>query len=145
MNYPPNVDAVVWFCDEISPNLRRKVPDLRFNIVGSRPHPKVLALGQREGVHVTGEVADVRPYLAECSAVVVPLRSGGGTRLKILQAMAMERPVISTSLGAEGLEVTPGVNILIADDPARVCTPHPVAPRLARSGDALGKGWTPIG
>jgi hypothetical protein len=68
---------------------------------------------------VTGEVADIRPYLAAGSALVVPLRSGGGTRLKILQAMAMERPVISTSLGAEGLEVQPGVNILIADDPAQ--------------------------
>jgi glycosyltransferase involved in cell wall biosynthesis len=118
MNHPPKVDAAEWFSHEIFPRLRRELPDLCFTIVGSRPHARVMALGQRPGVHITGEVEDVRPYIAGCSAFVVPLRSGGGTRLKILQAMAMERPVISTSLGAEGLEVTPGVNILIAENPA---------------------------
>jgi sugar transferase (PEP-CTERM/EpsH1 system associated) len=119
MNHPPNVDAAIWFCQAILPELRRKHPSICFDIVGRKPHPKVLGLGKRKGVHVTGEVVDIRPYLAAGSALVVPLRSGGGTRLKILQAMAMERPVISTSLGAEGLEVQPGVNILIADDPAQ--------------------------
>ena len=119
MNHPPNVDAAVWFCHEILPRLHRTHTDLYFDIVGRDPNPQVLALGERKGVHVTGEVADIRPYLAAGSILVVPLRSGGGTRLKILQAMAMERPVISTSLGAEGLEVQPGVNILIADDPAQ--------------------------
>jgi sugar transferase (PEP-CTERM/EpsH1 system associated) len=119
MNHPPNVDAAVWFCQEILPELRRQYPGFCFDIVGRNPHPKVLGLGKRQGVHVTGEVAEIRPYLAAGSALVVPLRSGGGTRLKILEAMAMERPVISTSLGAEGLEVQPGVNILIADEPAQ--------------------------
>jgi sugar transferase (PEP-CTERM/EpsH1 system associated) len=117
MDHSPNVDAVVWFCNDILPRLRRKIPDLSFKIVGSRPHPKVLELGKKDGVQVTGEVADVRPYLVASSALVVPLRSGGGTRLKILEAMAMGRPVISTTLGAEGLDVTPEVNILIADTP----------------------------
>jgi sugar transferase (PEP-CTERM/EpsH1 system associated) len=115
MDYGPNVDAAAWFCDEILTRLRHKIPDLSFKIVGSRPHPKVLELGKKDGVRVTGEVADIRPYLAESSALVVPLRSGGGTRLKILEAMAMGRSVISTTLGAEGLDVTPEVNILIAD------------------------------
>jgi sugar transferase (PEP-CTERM/EpsH1 system associated) len=117
MDHPPNVDAVVWFCNEILPRLRHKIPRLSFKIVGSRPHTKVLELGKRDGVQVTGEVADIRPYLAEASALVVPLRSGAGTRLKILETMAMGRPVISTTLGAEGLDVTPEVDILIADSP----------------------------
>ena len=117
MEHPPNVDAVTWFCDEIFPTLRRKLPGICFTIVGRGPPPKVVELGRREGVRVTGEVADVRRYLAESSALVVPLRSGGGTRLKILQAMAMGRPVVSTTLGAEGLDVTPEENILIADTP----------------------------
>jgi sugar transferase (PEP-CTERM/EpsH1 system associated) len=139
MDHPPNVDAVIWFCDEILPALRRKLPHIRFKIVGIRPHPKVLELGKREGVEVTGEVADIRPYLAGSLALVVPLRSGGGTRLKILQAMAMERPVISTTLGAEGLEVTPEVNILIADTPDEFV--NHILPLLASPGAAkrLGK------
>jgi glycosyltransferase involved in cell wall biosynthesis len=117
MDHPPNVDAAIWFCAEILPRLRRKIPDSSFKIVGSKPHPRVRELAKREGVEVIGEVPDTRPYLAKSSAVVIPLRSGGGTRLKILEAMAMERPVISTTLGAEGLDVTPKVNIMIADTP----------------------------
>jgi sugar transferase (PEP-CTERM/EpsH1 system associated) len=117
MNYPPNIDAVVWFCDEILPILRSKHPEVCFKIVGDKPGPSVLALAQRRGVQVTGRVPDVRPYLSESLALVVPLRSGGGTRLKILEAMAMGRPVVSTHQGAEGLEVTDGVDILLADTP----------------------------
>lgn len=119
MDHPPNVDAAVWFCNEILPELRRKIPHLSFKIVGRRPHPKILELGKKDGAQVTGEVADIRPYLTESLALVVPLRSGGGTRLKILEAMAIGRPVISTRLGAEGLDVTPEVNILIADTPVQ--------------------------
>jgi glycosyltransferase involved in cell wall biosynthesis len=144
MNHPPNVDAAVWFGHDILPMLQRELPDLYFTVVGREPDLKVRALTERHGVQVTGEVADVRPYIAGCSVFVVPLRSGGGTRLKILQAMAMGRPVISTSLGAEGLEVTPGVNILIAERPAEfvrhilklVASPE-VARRLGRAGRRL--------
>jgi sugar transferase (PEP-CTERM/EpsH1 system associated) len=116
MDYPPNVDAAVWFCNEILPRLQRKLPALGFKIVGRNPTPQVLNLAKRQGVQVTGTVADIRSYVAGALAVVVPLRSGGGTRLKILEAMAMERPVISTNVGAEGLEIMPGTDILIADD-----------------------------
>jgi sugar transferase (PEP-CTERM/EpsH1 system associated) len=116
MHYPPNVDAALWFTEQIWPRLRRLVPDLCFDIVGRNPDPKVVALGRTPGVVVTGEVADVRPYIARARGVVVPLRAGGGTRLKILEAMAMARPVVSTALGAEGLTIAPGENILIADD-----------------------------
>ena len=144
MNHPPNVDAALWFSDEILPRLHHQHPTLRFNIVGRKPHPTVLALGGRKGIHVTGEVADIRPYIAESLALVVPLRSGGGTRLKILQAMAMGRPVISTKLGAEGLEVTPGVNILIAENPTefvnhilRLTASPKEAERLGQAGRRL--------
>jgi polysaccharide biosynthesis protein PslH len=118
MHYPPNIDAALWFTEQIWPQLRRQIPDLCFEIVGRDPDPRVVALGRMPGVIVTGQVADVRPYIARSRCVVVPLRSGGGTRLKILEAMAMERPVVSTALGAEGLTITPGRDILIADDAA---------------------------
>jgi polysaccharide biosynthesis protein PslH len=117
MHYPPNVDAVLWFAERIWPRLRRQAPELRFEIVGRNPDPRVVALARKPGVVVTGEVADVRPHIARSRCVVVPLRAGGGTRLKILEAMAMARPVVSTALGAEGLTITPGHDILIADDP----------------------------
>jgi glycosyltransferase involved in cell wall biosynthesis len=117
MNYPPNIDAVTWFCDAILPLVLERHPDVRFRIVGDKPGPEVLALGERPSVEVTGRVPDVRPHLATSAAMVVPLRSGAGTRLKILEAMAMRRPVVSTSQGAEGLDIASGVNILIGDSP----------------------------
>lgn len=117
MNYPPNIDAVVWFCDEIFPIVQSKHPEISFEIVGDKPGPAVLALAKRKGVHVTGRVPDIRPYLSDSLALVVPLRSGAGSRLKILEAMAMARPVVSTYQGAEGLDVTDGLNILLADSP----------------------------
>lgn len=116
MDYPPNVDAARWFCDDILPALQQKMPRLGFKIVGKNPDAQIIELGKRNRVQVTGTVADIRCYLAEAIALVVPLRSGGGTRLKILEAMAMDRPVVSTSVGAEGLEITPGTDILIAND-----------------------------
>jgi sugar transferase (PEP-CTERM/EpsH1 system associated) len=117
MNYPPNIDAVTWFCDVVLPIIHHTHPDIQFTIVGDKPTRPVLALAQRRGVTVTGRVADVRPHLAGCLAVVVPLRSGAGTRLKILEAMAMRRPVVSTHIGAEGLDVIPGRHILLGDAP----------------------------
>jgi glycosyltransferase involved in cell wall biosynthesis len=119
MDYPPNIDAVLWFAEAILPIARRRLPQLRFVVAGRRPTPEIRALVARPGILITGEVEDIRPYLADAFAMVVPLRSGGGTRLKILQAMAMARPVISTTLGAEGLDVCPGEHLLIADEPER--------------------------
>lgn len=118
MDYPPNEDAVVWFAERVWPELRRATPDLEFHVVGTRPTAKVAALASRPGIQVTGEVPDVKPYVSGALAFVVPLRSGGGTRLKILQAMAMGCPVISTRLGAEGLDVVDGEHLLYADAPA---------------------------
>jgi len=117
MNYPPNIDAVTWFCDAVLPILTRRYPDLLFRIVGDKPPSRVRALSNRRGIEVTGRVEDVRPYLADAAAVVVPVRAGAGTRLKILEAMAMRRPVVSTSRGAEGLAVTATKNILLGETP----------------------------
>jgi len=117
MDYPPNVDAMLWFCRDVWPLVRARTPALRLDVVGREPDARLRALHGQAGVRVTGEVADVRVLVAQASAVVVPLRSGAGTRLKILEAMAMGRPVISTTLGAEGLDVVDGTDILLADTP----------------------------
>jgi sugar transferase (PEP-CTERM/EpsH1 system associated) len=144
MNYPPNIDAVVWFCDEVLPRIQRVYPDVRFAIVGDKPTRQVLELAARRGVTVTGRVADVRPYLAESLGLVVPVRSGAGTRLKILEAMAMQRPVVSTPVGAEGLDVVHGRTVLLGDTPeafaAQVVSliQHPaLADRLGSAGREL--------
>jgi glycosyltransferase involved in cell wall biosynthesis len=116
MNYYPNVEAAIVFVRDIWPRLRSLFPGCRLTLVGSDPVPAVLALQDKEGVAVTGTVEDVRVFYHLADVAVVPLRLGGGTRLKILEAMAAGVPVVSTSVGAEGLEVNPGYNILIADD-----------------------------
>ena len=116
MDYHANVDAAVWFSGEIWPHLRNRFPEWRLTLVGSNPGAAVSALAGHPGIEVTGTVPDVRPYYNEAVAAVVPLRTGGGTRLKILEAMASGVPVVSTALGAEGLEVSPGQNILMAEN-----------------------------
>jgi len=115
MDYHANVEAVVAFAREVWPDLHRELPGITFTVVGSNPAPAVLALREESGIEVTGTVADVRPYYRESLAAVVPLRVGGGTRLKILEAMAAGIPVVSTPLGAEGLAVSPGRDLLIAE------------------------------
>ena len=117
MDYHANSEAVLWFCREIWPQLAAEFANLKFKIVGRNPPASVHALAS-ERVEVTGTVADVRPYYQEAFAVIVPLRVGGGTRLKILEAMAAGVPVISTRLGAEGLTVTDKHEILLADTSA---------------------------
>ena len=117
MDWMPNEDGIAWFVREVLPIVRRDVPDATLSIVGRNPTATVRALGTvAPGIVVTGTVADIRPYLERAAAIIVPLRVGGGTRLKIFEAMAMERPIVSTTIGAEGLPVTDGVDIRIADD-----------------------------
>jgi glycosyltransferase involved in cell wall biosynthesis len=118
LDYPPNVDGLLFFLDEIWPRIASTHPSARVRILGRRPPPELLA---RQGprVEVAGFVEDLRPSLAAAAAVIVPLRLGGGTRLKILEAMAMARPVVSTTLGAEGIGAASGRELLLADDPAR--------------------------
>jgi glycosyltransferase involved in cell wall biosynthesis len=114
MDYFPNIDAVRNFTATIWPVLRQHLPQLTLTIVGARPTPEVQALAAVAGITVTGTVPDVRPFYANALAAIVPLRTGGGTRLKILEAMAAGTPVISTELGAEGLAVDSGKHILLA-------------------------------
>ena len=116
MSYGPNVDAVVHFVREVLPRVRVRRPAAHLEIVGLDPAPEVLALAG-PGVKVVGGVPDVRPYFERASAVVVPLRIGGGTRLKIVEALAMGAPVVSTPVGAEGLGLTHGEELLLARAP----------------------------
>jgi glycosyltransferase involved in cell wall biosynthesis len=113
----PNVDGVIHFVKDIWPRITKAHPEARFKIVGGRPPPSLLALaGPR--IELTGFVPDLRPHLAAAAAVVVPLRLGGGTRLKIVEAMAMGKAIVSTTLGAEGIEAVPGRDLLAEDQPA---------------------------
>lgn len=124
MYYPPNVDAAHYFTREILPLIRREEPEARFVIVGKDPSPELLRLEDGKSVVVTGTVPDVGPWLQDATVAVVPIRHGGGTRIKILEAMAHRRPIVSTTIGAEGLEVQSGRDILLADKPevfARSC------------------------
>jgi glycosyltransferase involved in cell wall biosynthesis len=116
LSYQPNIDGVVHFVQEIWPHIAAAHPQARAKIIGGSPPPSLLALaGPR--VEFTGFVPDLRPHLAEAAAVVVPLRIGGGTRLKIVEAMAVGKAIVSTSLGAEGIEAVPGRDLLIEDEP----------------------------
>jgi polysaccharide biosynthesis protein PslH len=115
MDWFPNEDAVVFFCKDVLPKLR--TPGVTFTIVGRNPSARVRHLEMEPGVRVTGTVEDVRPFIDRAAVYVVPLRIGGGTRIKIFEAMAMAKPVVSTSLGAEGLPVTANTHLLLADDP----------------------------
>jgi sugar transferase (PEP-CTERM/EpsH1 system associated) len=116
MDWLPNEDAVRHFVAQVLPLVRRAVPDVQFWAVGRRPAQALRAL-ESETVHLSGTVADIRPYLERGAVCVVPLRSGSGTRIKIFEAMAMRKPVVSTTLGAEGLPVTHGKDIHLADSP----------------------------
>jgi len=114
MDYHANIDAVTWFSRAAWPEIARNHPDIHFMIVGRDPAPEVRALTS-DRIHVTGTVDDVRPFYASAVAAVVPLRSGSGTRLKILEAMAAGIPVVSTRMGAEGIEAEDDVHLLLAD------------------------------
>ena len=118
MDYPPNIGAVTWFAQEILPILRRSEPHTQFHIVGSSPAPEVEKLAQTPGVFVTGRVADVRPYLAHATAAVAPMRIARGIQNKVLEAMAMARPVVVTPEALEGIDAQPGSEIILAADAA---------------------------
>jgi len=117
MNYHPNTDAVRWFYKSILPIIWEQYQNFQFNVVGWSPPEDILALDKDPRVTVTGFVEDIRPYLAESDVIVVPLRFGSGTRLKILEAWAMGKAVVSTQLGAEGLQAIHSKNIIISDNP----------------------------
>ena len=143
INYQPNHDGVCYFIDEIFPKLRRLRPNARFQILGPGARQSILDR-QGNGVEVLGMVDEVGPYIDRASAVVVPLRIGGGTRLKIVEALSKGKPVISTRLGAEGIDVVHDGHLLLADEPedfaqqvARVLADEALASRLGKAGRAL--------
>jgi glycosyltransferase involved in cell wall biosynthesis len=117
MGYRPNVDAALWFVDQVLDKITAHVPDARFFVVGSQPHSRLNSLRDRANVQITGWVPDVNPFLHAAAVYVVPMRMGSGTRLKLLQAMAAGRAVVSTTTGAQGLSVRDGVELRLADSP----------------------------
>lgn len=117
MDYRPNIDAVLWFGRHVFPQIRQQQPDVRFQIIGLNPHARLDELRSMPGIEITGGVEDVRPFIAAATLYVIPLRVGGGTRFKALEAMACGKPIVSTSLGVEGIGVEDGQHLLIADTP----------------------------
>ncbi len=117
MDFRPNIDAVLWFCHQVLPLIKTRLPDVNFYIVGQKPPQRLRSLAEDAAVTLTGYVDDVRPYIAGAGVYVVPLRIGGGTRLKIVEAMALGKAIVSTSLGCEGYPVTSGRELVIADTP----------------------------
>jgi len=133
MDWLPNEDGMTYFCREILPKIRQAEPEATLSIIGRAPTPAVRKLAEIPGVEVTGRVDDVRPHIARGAVYIVPLRIGGGTRLKIFEAMSMAKAVVSTTIGAEGLPVSNGRDIDIADEPSRFA--HAVV-HLMRDNDA---------
>jgi glycosyltransferase involved in cell wall biosynthesis len=154
MDYRPNVDAVLWFAREVYPLIQELVPDVRFYIVGRQPHPRLNALREQRGIVITGGVPDTRPYIAGAEVYVIPLLSGGGTRFKVLEAMTLRRPIVSTTMGCDGFPVTSGREVILADeaeDFARAVTglleDADERERLARAGLAFASAhydWSAI-
>ncbi len=118
MDYRPNVDAVLWFAEAVLPLIQAEVPAAHFYVVGQQPHPRLASLARHPAITLTGRVPDVRPYIAGAGVYVVPLRIGGGTRLKVLEAMAMGQAIVSTRLGCDGFAFQDGREVLFADQPA---------------------------
>jgi glycosyltransferase involved in cell wall biosynthesis len=143
INYRPNTDAVAYFIKEVMPQLLRLKPSAKFVVVGQGVPDSLLRMAGAN-VEFIGAVPDVRPYVARAGVVIAPLRVGSGTRLKILEALAMGKPVVTTTIGCEGLSVVDGEHLVVADDPqpfaeavARLISDRKLAMELGRSGRAL--------
>jgi glycosyltransferase involved in cell wall biosynthesis len=136
MDYVPNVDAVTWFANDILPLIRRFLPTAQFHIVGANPAPSVQALSKIKDVHVTGRVPDVRPYLANATAAVAPMRIARGIQNKVLEAMAMATPVVVSPQALEGIDAVPGTDLVLADGAAAFAAA--VSALLTTADDAIG-------
>jgi sugar transferase (PEP-CTERM/EpsH1 system associated) len=136
MDYPPNMDAVLWFARSILPMIRKERPDAQFHIVGSSPAPSVARLADLDGVFVTGRVPDVRPYVAHATAGVAPMRIARGIQNKVLEAMAMARPVVVTPDALEGIDAMDGQEVLVASGEAEFANACLAA--LAPEAQAIG-------
>ncbi len=115
MDFRPNVDAVSWFVNEVWPRILAQKPNAQFFIVGRRPTPAVANLKNSPGIHVTGTVLDPRPYVRQSALYIVPMRMGGGVRFKVLEAMAMGKAIVTTPMGADGIDLTTGQEAVVAD------------------------------
>jgi glycosyltransferase involved in cell wall biosynthesis len=138
MDYWPNIDAVSWFATEMLPRLRERHPDLRFHIVGRSPSPAVRALAS-DAVHVSGTVPDVRPYLQHAAVVVAPLRLARGIQNKVLEAMAMARPVVAAAPCVEAITAEPGQHLLSAADGAAFVSAIEALLANPAQADAIGR------
>jgi polysaccharide biosynthesis protein PslH len=153
MSYRPNVDGAIWFVEEVLPHIRAARPAASFTIAGARPPREVLRLAG-PGIHVTGELPDMRPVIAEAAVLVAPLRMGSGTRLKVVEGLAMGKAMVSTSLGCEGITVQDGQHLRIADSPEQFAAAvlhllddPAAAARLGANGRAMVEqyyGWDGI-
>jgi glycosyltransferase involved in cell wall biosynthesis len=145
MFYPPNVEGVYWFATEIFQLIRRAVPDAQFYIVGSRPPERITRLGvEGSGIVVTGYVPNLETLISQSRVLVVPVHSGSGMRVKILEAFARGIPIVSTTVGVEGIDARPGEHLLVADDPegfaqavVQLLQDRALANRVAQAGRAL--------
>lgn len=155
MDWLPNEDGIRYFMREIMPLIKNKVPDATLTVVGRNPPASLVEMSKEDAsLSITGRVDDVRPYIERSTAYIVPLRIGGGTRLKIFEAMAMEKAVISTTVGAEGLPLTDGVELLLADEPqafadavVKVLTDSSYASELGQRAAVKVRqhhGWKPV-
>jgi glycosyltransferase involved in cell wall biosynthesis len=144
MDYGPNEDAAIYFCDAILPAIQERYPQVAFWVVGKHPTERVQMLAQRPGVHVTGGVPDVRPFLETAGIFVCPLRFGSGVKNKILAALAMGKGVVATRVSLEGLDLQEDEHVLAADEPGtfaaqviKLIEDPGMAARLARNGQAF--------
>lgn len=154
MAYTPNHDGIHWFLDEVFPLIQRRYPKVKLYVVGKSP-PDTITSRASENVVVTGTVPDVRPYVHRSSVYVVPLRMGGGTRLKIAEALSMKKPIVTTRIGCEGIDLVDGENALLADSPldfaaatVRLLDDAALRMKLAAAGETLAKreyDWSVIG
>jgi glycosyltransferase involved in cell wall biosynthesis len=155
MSYLPNHQGITWFADEVWPLVRARVPEAELDVVGRNPPPSVEALDERPGITVHGGVPEMAPYFSSSNAVIVPILTGAGIRVKIIEALAAGRATVSTPLGAEGLELDPGRNVLIADGAqefadavVRVLAEPELRAQLGHEGRALAErryDWRSLG
>jgi glycosyltransferase involved in cell wall biosynthesis len=144
LHWPPNADAVVYFVEEVFPGVRKRVPEARLTVVGRNPDSVARRVGMIEGVRFVGHVEDVEPYFQHSRVMVVPIRSGSGMRVKILDGLARGVPIVTTSIGCEGIDIEDGTHILVADEPAdlasqviRLLTDDALARSIAVAGRRL--------
>ena len=150
MDYWPNADAVSWFAADVMPLLRQAWPTAQFHVVGANPGPEVTALGTRPGISVTGRVPDVRPYVAHADVCVAPLRIARGIQNKVLEAMAMGRPVVASPQAFEGVRAEAGRDLLVADGAAGMAATigavldgaHPGLAAAGRAAVEDGYAWS---